>query len=58
MEDCKNLKIEDITPYHADVFDHPDYSYTCMVINREVIPFIHCNEKRCKNYLKEKNQYE
>ncbi len=55
MEDCKNLQIKDITPYHADVFDHPDYSYTCMVINREVIPFIHCNEKRCKNYLKEKN---
>ena len=52
MEDCKYLKIKDITPYHSDVYDHPDYSYTCIIINREVIPFIHCNKDRCKKYIK------
>jgi hypothetical protein len=23
-----------------------------MMINREVIPFIHCNKDRCKNYIR------
>lgn len=50
MDDCKYLKTEDITPWHGDVFDHPDYKYTCEKREKEVIPFIHCNEKRCKNY--------
>ena len=52
MEDCKYLKIKDTTPYHSDVYDHPDYSYTCMMMNREVIPFIHCNKDRCSKYIK------
>ena len=29
MDDCKHLQTEDITPWHGDVFDHPDYKYTC-----------------------------
>ena len=29
MMDCKFLLIEDVTSYHGDVFDHPDYKYTC-----------------------------
>lgn len=27
MKYCKYLKIKDTTSYHADVYDHPDYSY-------------------------------
>lgn len=50
MDDCKYLKSEDITPWHGDVFDHPDYKDTCKLTGREVITCIHCNEKRCKNY--------
>lgn len=54
MNDCINLKTEDITPWHSDVFDHPDYKHTCLKTNREVIPFIHCNEKRCPDYRSSK----
>lgn len=50
MDDCKYLKSEDITPWHGDVFDHPDYKDVCELTGREVITCIHCNEKRCKNY--------
>lgn len=53
MMDCKFLTVEDITAYHADVFDHPNYKYTCKKCSYEVIPFIHCNDKKCKNYIKE-----
>ena len=28
-KDCKYLRIEDITPWHGDVFDHPSYDYYC-----------------------------
>jgi hypothetical protein len=52
MMDCKFLVIEDTTPYHGDVFDHPDYKYTCEKCKQEVIPFLHCNEQKCKNYTK------
>lgn len=27
--ECKYRKIEDITSWHGDVFDHPDYKYYC-----------------------------
>lgn len=52
MMDCKFLAIEDVTSYHGDVFDHPDYEYTCEKCRQEVIPFLHCNEEKCKNYTK------
>lgn len=52
MNDCKFLQTEDITSYHEDVSDHPYYKYTCKRKNKEVIPCIHCNEKKCKNYYK------
>ena len=52
MMDCKFLVIEDTTSYHGDVFDHPDYKYTCEKCKREIIPFLHCNEEKCKNYTK------
>lgn len=50
MLDCKKLKAEDITSWHGDVFDHPEYKYICTASGREVIPCIHCNGKRCRNY--------
>lgn len=50
MEDCNNLIIEDITPWHSDIFDHPDYKYVCSITGKEVVPCICCNEKRCKRY--------
>lgn len=52
MNDCKFLQTEDIISYHEDVSDHPYYKYTCKRKNKEVIPCIHCNEKKCKNYYK------
>ena len=52
MMDCKFLVIEDATSYHGDVFDHPDYKYTCEKCKQEVIPFLHCNKEKCKNYTK------
>lgn len=36
-KDCKYLRIEDITPWHGDVFDHPSYDYYC--------------EKKCQKLL-------
>ena len=50
MDDCKYLKIEDVTPWHSDIFDHPSYEYTCKLTGRKVIACIICNEKRCKKY--------
>lgn len=26
---CKYFKVEDVTSWHGDVFDHPDYKYYC-----------------------------
>ena len=52
MIDCKFLVIEDVTSYHGDVFDHPNYKYTCEKCKREIIPFLYCNEEKCKNYTK------
>lgn len=50
---CKNIKVEDITPWHSDVFDHPDYRYVCELTGEEVIPYYDCRETRCKNYKPE-----
>ena len=27
--ECKYHKIEDVTSWHGDIFDHPDYKYYC-----------------------------
>lgn len=34
---CKYLKIEDVTPWHGDVFDHPEYKYCCTLKNKELL---------------------
>lgn len=46
--ECKHLITTDITPYHSDVFDHPEYEYECDVCHKSVIPFI-C-KKHCDKY--------
>lgn len=51
MIDCKNLIIEDITPWHGDVFDHPIYEYSYKLSKKKIISHIHCNYKRCKDYV-------
>ena len=28
-ENCKYYIVEDTTPWHGDVFDHPEYKYFC-----------------------------
>ncbi len=32
---CVFLKIEDKPLCHSDIFDHPDYEYTCMLTNKK-----------------------
>ena len=49
--DCKHLITTDVTPYHSDVFDHPEYEYECDICYKSVIPFI-C-KKHCSNYKPE-----
>lgn len=47
---------EDVTTWHADVFDHADYRYICKLTEKEIIPFIHCKENKCKNYNQDDNK--
>ena len=49
MLDCKNLKKEDTTSWHSDVFDHPCYKYICKLSGEEVLTYFRCNES-CKYY--------
>lgn len=51
---CKNLYVKDITG-DGEIFDHPRYSYKCLVNNKEVIPCINCKESRCTYYNPEKD---
>ena len=48
-ENCKYYTVEATTPWHGDVFDHPEYKYFCSKNNqmKEIVPFISC--KRCIN---------
>lgn len=50
MTDCEYLKTKDVTPWHGDVFDHPEYIYICELTKEMLIPCIHCNKEKCKNY--------
>ena len=52
--DCEHLESKDITPWHGDVFDHPDYEYTCKLSGKSVFPPIHCKQSRCTNYIDRK----
>lgn len=50
MSNCKNLEKEDITPWYGGVFDHPSYKYIYKLTGREVISYIYCNSRSCKDY--------
>jgi len=51
MKHCKHLQLQDVTPWHGDVFDHPDYKYVCNKDPqhpRELLWERSCS--RCKEY--------
>lgn len=52
-EDCIFYECQDVTSWHGDVFDHPDYEYYCHKSEKavKIIPYIHC--KKCE-YLAKK----
>ena len=50
--ECKYLKIEDTTPWHGDVFDHPTYKYYCVKNGKKLIfGILQCH--KCPYYEKE-----
>lgn len=50
--DCIYFKAEDITPWHGDVFGHPDYEYFCTRKEKERKIFSWTCAK-CPYYTKE-----
>ena len=58
MSECEYLKVEDVTPWHGDVFDHPDYEYYCMKKNKKLLaPFIQCLKCEEHNNGEKENNY-
>ena len=49
--ECKYLKIEDVTSWHEDVFDYPSYKYYCTEKNKD-LPFGILQCHKCKYYEK------
>jgi hypothetical protein len=47
--ECKYLKIEDVTFWHGDVFDHPSYKYYCTKKNKD-LPFGILQCHKCTKY--------
>lgn len=55
--ECKYLKIEDVTPWHGDVFDHPTYKYFCVEKNKELLlGILQC--RKCSKYEKKQEEGE
>lgn len=53
--DCKYLKIEDVTPYHGAIFDHPKYKYSCVKKDKELVfGILQCH--KCPYYEKERGK--
>lgn len=52
--ECKYFKAEDVTSWHGDVFDHPDYKYYCTRQDKikEIFPWT-CS--KCLLYKKKEN---
>ena len=46
---CKYLKIEAVTSWHEDVFDHPNYKYYCTEKNKD-LPFGILQCHKCAKY--------
>ena len=57
MTECIYFSYEDITPWHGDVFDHPDYEYYCLVgeEKKKIFPWT-CSG--CPYYEEKKNNEE
>lgn len=55
MAECIYFRYEDTTPWHGDVFDHPDYEYYCVrnTKKKEIFPWT-CLE--CPHYIKERRE--
>lgn len=55
MAKCIYFRYEDTTPWHGDVFDHPDYEYYCVrnTKKKEIFPWT-CLE--CPHYTKEREE--
>ena len=51
---CKYLNIEDVTPWHGDVFSHPEYKYCCTKKNKE-LPFGIFQCHKCTQYDRKKD---
>lgn len=49
--DCVYFKAEDVTPWHGDVFGHPDYEYFCTRKEKRKIFSWTC--MKCPYYKKE-----
>lgn len=54
MAECKYFSYEDITPWHGDVFDHPDYEYYCLK-NEKKKEIFSWTCSKCPYYEEEKN---
>lgn len=52
--ECKYFKAEDVTPWHGDVFDYPDYKYYCTQQDKtkEIFPWT-CS--KCPLYKEKEN---
>lgn len=55
MAECIYFRYEDTTPWHGDVFDHPDYEYYCVrnTKKKEIFSWT-CLE--CPHYTKERGE--
>ena len=52
-EDCEYYLQKDVTPWHGDVFDHPEYKFFCTKSGEErelIYPEGQC--RRCKESSK------
>ena len=54
MAECKYFSYEDTTPWHSDVFDHPDYEYYCLK-NEKKKEIFSWTCLKCPYYEEEKN---
>lgn len=52
--ECEYFKIEDVTPWHGDVFDHPSYKYHCTEKNKD-LPFGILQCHKCTKYDRREN---
>ena len=54
MAECKYFSYEDTTPWHCDVFDHPDYKHYCLK-NEKKKEIFSWTCSKCPYYEEKKN---